>query len=233
MKYISFVAIVCFLSSCMFSKKGSGNIVTNTRTVSAFTDVAVSTSIDVDVQQGAETSVIVEADDNIINLIETKVVNGELKIGLKGGTNIRNATLKVHVVSPLYKSFSSSSSSEIIGKTTITSLNKINVKASSSSKIELQLEAPSIEVKASSSADIDVEGRTKDLNVDASSSASIIANNLKAENVTAEASSSSDISIFASVKLQAKATSSADIIYTGGVVNAEVKTSSSGTITKQ
>jgi hypothetical protein len=233
MKYISIIAIIFLATACNNGRRGSGNIITETRNVSAFTKVSAATSIDVDVQQGAETSVIVEADDNLIKYVETKIEGGELKIRLKNISIWNDATIKVHVIAPKYDGFSASSSAEIIGKNTITSTSKIKLDASSSAKIDVVVDAPSVDVEASSSADIIAAGRTKEVTVDANSSSTVELNKLQAETVNAEASSSADVSIFASVKIVAKANSSGDISYTGGATDVNKSESSSGSITKK
>jgi Putative auto-transporter adhesin, head GIN domain len=233
MKYIYFIAIAIVATSCNGLIRGSKNIITETRTVSAFSSVKVSTSIEVEVQQGPTTEVRVEADDNIIKLIETNVVDGELRIKLKSNYGTNNATMKVYVTSPVYSSFSSSSSSEIIGKGIIANTNKISLSASSSSTIELTLDAPSVILEASNSADIIASGKAKSVNADASNSATIKSMSLHAETVQAEASNSADVYVFASVKLNAIAKNSADVTYTGGVTDVTKKESSSGSVIKQ
>ncbi len=233
MKYISIIAIIILATSCHNGKRGSGNIITETRNVSTFTSVNASTSIDVDVQQGAETSVIVEADDNLIKYIETTVVGNELKIRLKNISIWNQATIKVHVIAPKYEGFTASASAEITGKNTVTSTSKIKLKASSSANINVEVDAPSVDVDASSSADITVSGRTKEVMVDANSSALVELSKLQAETATAEASSSADVTIYASVKINAKANSSGDIKYTGGATDVVKSESSSGSVTKE
>jgi hypothetical protein len=233
MKYISIIAIIFLATACNNGRRGSGNIITEKRNVSAFTKVSAATSIDVDVQQGTETSVIVEADDNLIKYVETKIEDGILKIRLKNISIWNDATIKVHVVAPKYDGFSASSSAEIVSKNTITSTSKIKLDASSSANINIEIDAPSVEVEASSSADITAAGRTKEVTVDANSSSKVELEKLQAEIVNAEASSSADVSIFASVKIIAKANSSGDITYTGGATDVNKSESSSGTISKK
>jgi ribosomal protein S8E len=232
-KYILFIAIVMLATSCYRGKRGSGNIITETRNVSAFTKVNVSTSINVDVQQGPLTEVIVEADDNLIKYIETTVVGNELKIRLKNISIWNHATIKVHITAPQLDGFNAAASAEIVGKNTITSTTKINIDASSSAKIDLQLDAPSVNVNASSSADIIASGRTKEVEVDANSSSSVDLNKLLAETVIAEASSSANVAVFASVKIKANANSSGDIKYTGGAAEVVKSESSSGSVSKE
>jgi hypothetical protein len=229
MKYIPFIAIILFATACN-QIKGSGRIITETRNVSPFTAVKVSNSINVDVQQGTEASVVVEGDDNVIRYVQTKVENGKLKISFEGGHNFRNANINVHVTSPALNGFEASSSADITGNGQITSANKIEVDASSSASIHLKLDAPSVNVSASSSADITIEGRSKEVISKASSSADIDLYGLLAETASAEASSSGTINVFASLKLNATANSSGDISYTGGVKNINKSVSSSGSV---
>ena len=231
--YLFIVASIVLFTACNGMRRGSGNIVSEKRNTGVFSEIKVSSSLEVDVQQGAETSVVVEADDNIIKFIETDVENGVLKIKLKNNHGISNATTKVHVTSSVYSGFSASSSSSITSKNIIANSTKINLKASSSSNIEIELDAPFVDIDASSSANITASGKAKNVKIDASSSSKIIANGLKAEIVDAKASSSSDIHLFASVSLKAKASSSAEIFYTGGVTMVDKSENSSGTVSKQ
>ena len=67
--FILFLSLV-FLASCDH-KTGSGNIVSETRQVSDFTGIAVGGGFEVEVKIGAVTTVVVEADDNIMKHIVT------------------------------------------------------------------------------------------------------------------------------------------------------------------
>jgi hypothetical protein len=230
MKYIYFLLIISLASSCYQSKTGSGKIITETRTTAEFNAIKVSSSIDVDVQQGNESSIVVEADDNIIRFVETEVIAGKLTIKLKDLNNLRNATIKVHVITKSLNEIAASSSSSVKSNGQITSTNKIEIVASSSASIDLQLDAPSVNIVASSSSEIDLAGRTRDLVAKASSSADINAQGLQAETANVSASSSSTVKVFASIKLDASASSSADVVYTGGAKDVKKAESSSGSI---
>ena len=60
--------------------KGSGNLRSEARTATGFTGVAVAVPAKVEVRIGATESVTIEADDNILPLIETSVSKGSLVI---------------------------------------------------------------------------------------------------------------------------------------------------------
>jgi Putative auto-transporter adhesin, head GIN domain len=229
MKYIPFLALIIFASACS-QIRGSGHIITETRSVNSFTAVKVSSSINVDVQQGSTASVIVEGDDNVVRFVKTTVENGKLRIGFESGHNFSNATINVHVTSPALNGFEASSSADITSNGQITSANKIEVDASSSASINLKLDAPLVDVSASSSSDVTIEGRSKEVISKANSSADIDLYGLLTETASAVASSSATIKVFASVKLNATASSSGDIVYTGGVKDVNKSVSSSGSV---
>lgn len=229
-KLLLLLVLPTVLFSCFRSKRGSGKVITETKTLAAFNAVEVSNSINVELTQGNKNEVIVEADDNIIKDIEVENKNGILTIRLKHNGNLRNFTARVKVTSPVFKSISASSSSEIVSTNVLTATDKISVEASSSADVELSLDAPIVNAESSSSAKIDLKGKTKQFNAIANSSGDVNAENLKAETVTATASSSGTVNVFASVKLNADANSSGSVNYTGGVTDVQKKESSSGSV---
>jgi Putative auto-transporter adhesin, head GIN domain len=233
MKKLFLFALPIILFSCFKSKKGSGHIITETRTVAAFNAVDVSTSIDVELVQGNKNEVVVEADDNIIKDIEVVNKSGVLSISLNHTGSLRKFTARVKVTAPVFANIAASSSSSIKSTNTLTSTDKIKIDANSSADITLDVDAPNVIAECSSSATINLNGKTKQFDATANSSADIKAENLKAETVTASASSSATINVFASVKLKADANSSADINYSGGVKDIQKSVSSSGSVSPQ
>ncbi len=63
--------------------QGSGKVVTETRTVDTFSNIKLSGIGDVIITQADETSVRIEAEDNLISYFETSVVGDTLTIGVK------------------------------------------------------------------------------------------------------------------------------------------------------
>ncbi len=62
--------------------RGSGNVITESRTVSNFSNVVLAGVGELSITQGDNESLTIEADDNLMPLITTKVENGTLTIGL-------------------------------------------------------------------------------------------------------------------------------------------------------
>lgn len=227
-----------FLSSCGFDinigdfgsgKKGSGTVVEENRNITEnFTEVHASEGIEVYVTQDTEFSISVEADDNIIDLIGTKINNGKLKI--HAVENIGRATKKVFVSLPEVTSLLSSSGAHLTAQNQIKA-SKLLLDASSGAHINVDTTADELEIDASSGAHIDVSGTAEEVYVDGSSGAHVRGKNLMAQACRAEASSGAHIDINVSKSLTADASSGGNISYSG---NADVtkNKSVSGNVSK-
>ena len=104
-KYSIMILATILLVSCkkggLFCYKEDGNIVTEERTVSAFSEVALSSIGNVYVEQAAEQSVIVETSSNLQDIIQTKVHGNTLEIKTKHGKCIHgNPELNIYVKTP-------------------------------------------------------------------------------------------------------------------------------------
>jgi len=228
---LSILGTIIILTSCHFTS-GSGNIKSESRTVENFTEISVGGSFDVEVKTGPATSVVVEADDNIIKYVETQVSGHTLKIRLEDNHNISNAHLKVYITIPTLTAIRTSGSASVIVQDVLTSTTKIAFSASSSSDIQAEVNAPEVEATTSSSATIELSGKTKTYHATASSSSDIKSWDLLSENAVARASSSATVKLHASVSLDARANSSADIEYHGAAALTR-SVSSSGSVEKK
>ena len=68
---------------------GSGTVKTESRQVSGFSRIYLKAVGDVTVRQTGRESLKIEAEDNILPLLETKVVKGALELGMQEGYNLR------------------------------------------------------------------------------------------------------------------------------------------------
>lgn len=105
MKFPIFSALalltILFSSCDKNSITGSGELVTETRTVSSFTKVKVGDDFDVIITQSPTQNVEVTADDNIINIISTEVENDELVIGFSENfVSLRKETIEIKIDMP-------------------------------------------------------------------------------------------------------------------------------------
>ena len=208
-----------FASSCMFDanfgagKTGNGQVVEDSREITdEFTEVYASEGLDVFVTQDDEFKIVVEADENVIDLIGTDIRDGRLKIHCI--ENIGRATKNIYVSLPNVTALKSSSGADLEAQNVL-EVKHLTLDASSGSDIELDVIAQEIKASTSSGADIKVTGTTDVLHADASSGSDIRASNLKAKTCYADASSGADIDLYVSESLVADASSGADISYSG------------------
>ena len=229
-KLVILFTAVLFFSACRY-KTGSGNIVTEVRETSSFTGISVSGGFEVELRQSGNEEVVVEADDNIIKYVNTKVRKGELVINLDD-LNVHDAHLKVLISAPSINSIKVSAGSDFLVKDEQKSGEMTRLKASSGSHSKSTVDAPEVEADASSAGEISISGRTRDFNAETSSGASILAKELLSENTVVQASSGSTANVHASVKLEAKASSGASITYRGAA-SVQKSTSSGGAVEKE
>ncbi len=214
------VLMALFLSSCAFDmnwgegKRGNGNVTDERREVTAeFTAITASEGLDVYVTQDRDFEILVEADENIIDLIGTDIKDGKLRI--HAIENIGRATKKVYVSLPDISALRANSGADLVTKDRIEA-DEIYLDASSGADLKVELSADIVHADTSSGADIRISGDANMLYADASSGSGIKAGEFKVQTCEADASSGADIRVHVSKKLVADASSGADIKYTGG-----------------
>lgn len=192
--------------------KGSGNITTEKRAVTEdFKNIKVSHGIEVILEQADKKSIIVEVDDNLQQHIITKIENGILKIEADKGYNATEKAV-VKVKMPVINGLNTDSGSEITSQNVLITEN-INVKSSSGSEINIEVEADFIKLESSSGSTIEVNGKALKAETFSSSGSKLDAKNLMANEIIAKAESGSETSIYPILKLEAKASSGGEIDY--------------------
>jgi hypothetical protein len=224
-------AILLLFSSCNYTS-GSGNIVTEKRTVGQFTGLNVSNAFEVEVKIGPVQEVTVEADDNLIKYVRTEVSGNTLKIRTEDLNNLNNAHLKVHITTPELKSVTASAAAEVKVLDLVKGAGTLNFDASSAAEIEAEVDAPEVNAGASSGSSVRLSGKTKNYKAEASSGSSIKTKDLLAENTNISVSSGADADVYASVSLVADASSGGDINY-HGAASVKQSTSSGGSVNKR
>lgn len=230
---ITLILAILF-SSCGFDinlgngKKGNGIVEEEHRKVTSdFTSVKASEGVGVYITQGSELEILVEADENVIDLIATDIKDGILRIHTI--ENIGRATKKVYVSLPIITALETSSGAHMTTNTNIRTEN-LDLSATSGSKIQIkELMANQLNIDTSSGANIIVAGTAQNVDTSASSGSDIKAENLNAVICRANASSGADITINVSQSLIAEASSGGDIRYKGNA-KVEQKKSSSGKV---
>ena len=229
-----FAILSLILSSCWFigpSVKGNGNVTEEIRQVAVFDQIHVSRGMNVYVTQGSPAKVVVTADNNLHEIIETKVEGGVLKIFVN--ENIRWAKeKKVMVTVDKLSGVQSTSGANAWSTNQIMSEN-LELKASSGANLTMDVNAKYLKADCSSGANIKLSGLAKEADLETSSGANLKGPDLKAENCKMRASSGGNVSSTVNGKLEAHASSGGNVIYYGEPTETDVNTSSGGNIHKK
>jgi hypothetical protein len=232
-KVLTLLFIATLFSSCAIDMlnrvSGNRNVVTENRSIKEdFTRVRVSTGIDLHISQGSKNKIVVEADENLQEIIITEVDNGVLKIYSE--KNIwRAKSRKVYVTIKTLEAIAATSGADVYAEETL-KVNNLKTSATSGAGINISVDANTIETSATSGADIEISGIANNHISKATSGASIDAYQLRSKNVTARVTSGADINVFASESIDAKATSGGDIDFKGSPKQVDKKSSSGGSI---
>ena len=231
------VAVLLTLSSCVISGwdqgiSGNGNVVEETRDLSGFTGVHVSSGIDVWLSEGKSFEVTVEADENLHEVILTEM-NGNLLVVKTDRVNIRNAkSKKVHITLPKLSELKISSAGDCVGQTTF-GCDELNLSISSAGNLSLEVEAGKINLDISSSGDARISGSADILNVNLSSAGDLHAFDLIAGRVDVDVSSAGDARVHATEEITMNASSAGNIYYRGDAKVVHSRSSSAGDIIRK
>lgn len=204
-----------------------------TRQVSGFHGISVSSGIDLQITQKNIEEVIVEADSDDQDKIITKVEDGILKIYMREKSwpslNWNNKRRKVFVSFKTLDQLQVSAGSDVNAPSALKS-DKLNVDVSSGSHVKLELDANELHVETSSGSDVSLNGKATVFHASASSGSDIDAGALESNKCFANASSGSNIKVNVTGELDANASSGGDITYTGNPKTKNVRESSGGDV---
>ncbi|POY37097.1 DUF2807 domain-containing protein [Solitalea longa] len=218
------------------SNKETRDVVTETRKVTGFHGINVSTGIDVFITQGTSEKVTVTASSNIIGKIKTVVNNGILEIYVdktgKDSWSWGNETRKVYLTVKTLDAIVANSGSDV-STTNRLKADKLFAQSSSGSDLKLDLDVRDLICETSSGSDAELSGIAKSFNVQASSGSDVNAFHLTTEVCVANASSGSDIDVTVTKQLTADASSGGDVTYKGKPQKVVKNESSGGDISAQ
>ncbi|WP_179337887.1 head GIN domain-containing protein [Winogradskyella ludwigii] len=230
--------ISLLMLSCSFSKNfnsskdGNGNVITEDRPIkNNFDEIKISQGLDLYITQSDETTLIVEADENLQDLIKTEVADGVLKI--YSTENIRRASSKKVMLSvKTISAIKATSGSDVYSENTI-EVSNLELTSTSGADIKLDVKTETLDCTSTSGSDIKLSGTTKTFIASATSGSDINASKLQAETSNVRATSGADISVNTSKALTAKATSGGDIRYSGNPEKISKSDTSAGRVKQQ
>ncbi len=217
-KLVVLVVLALLITACCATIQGSGNVITEPRQVSSFDRVSFSGSGEVIVTQGQHESLTVEAEDNIMPHITTKVKHRTLVLGFKRGDwwNAIRPTkpIKYNLSVKDIVGFDISGSGSISAASIKSDDMELDVSGSGNVVIG-SLTAEILKTRISGSGKCDLSGQVMKQAIDISGSGKYRARKLDSKMVTAEISGSGNVSVWVRDKLDVKISGSAKVNYYG------------------
>jgi hypothetical protein len=192
---LSLLMVFGTIQSSAQSTKGNKKIVKETRSVEAFTGIDVGGAFNVYFTQQENMSLVVEADENLLEKISTNV-NGET-LYIKSN-NIKNATsLNIYLSAPGLNELIASGAANVKNENTLNG-ESLNIRVSGAASVELDIKINDLTTDASGAGYLKLSGSAAYHDVDASGAAEVKAGNLETIKTTANASGAADLTIRAS-----------------------------------
>lgn len=257
LKSITFLLFIAFtMTSCLDllteTVEGSGTVAKKSDyDVEGFSKVSIATGINAYIKMGDKEDILVEADDNLLELIKVEVKGDKLSVYLN--ENVKNyKKMDVYITAKQLEAVKASSSARIKVENVVNS-EQLYCKASSAGDIEISANVTNFDGDVSSSGQIKIveltankaqfemssageiyigKGATENLVVEASSSGDLDAFNFETQTCDADASSGGSIKVNVSKKLLAEASSGGSVNFKGNPTVEKMKTSSGGSINK-
>jgi hypothetical protein len=201
----------------------SGNTKTEDRQVSGFHALDISGSYTVELTQGNQESLKIEADEDVLGNIITEVKNGALTIKMQG-KHWRTGHIKIFLTFKSLDMISSAGSLALKG-TGLLKFANLDLEVSGSADIDMQLEATKLRAEMSGSSDAKLQGTVADMQVEISGAGNLEAIELTCQNFDLEISGSGDAKINVAQQLNVDISGSGAVVYKG---NPNIKKSISG-----
>ncbi len=196
LKHLLFLlAAVTVISSCDDrGVSGIGNIVSETRLVDTFHSIKVSAPANVYIRQDQNQELRIDTNENILSVIETVVIDGELNISLS--RNLRNIqALNIYINAADYE--------------------RIELSGAASLRSENCLDLDNLEIKSSGASNLNICGQVDELRFRLSGASDFRGYNMEAQTVKAVVSGASNMRITAEELLDVTISGASQIRYKG------------------
>ena len=200
---------------------GEGPLVTQTRTVGNFTGVSSEMSGKVNFTIAPDYKVEITAQQNILDVLNTNVVNGVLHIDFKNNVRVKqHEDLLINITAPYADYFRLSGSGNMNVQGDITANNlKVTLSGSGDITVQNAVIADKIDTDISGSGNISIAGGSAvNEDVDISGSGKVEMAGVDAQNAVTHTSGSGDVKLALSTNLDAHISGSGSVYYHGNPI---------------
>ena len=224
---LSVIALVATMSCVAQGRiKGDGQTVERQRSVGRYKALSVGSGLDVEISGDLTSGIVVVADENLQEYVETKVEDGTLKIKMKQGYGYRFNGKSPKVIVPntgQLTAISASGGSDVYTKNTTLQGDALSVTCSGGSDFKGDINVKTLDVACSGGSDFNASVETErcDLAIsggsdgDLSGGSDFNAHRFVIKDCDLSVSGGSDADIHCTERLSAKVGGGSDVMYRG------------------
>ncbi len=210
---------------------GSGKVMTEIRKTLPFMDIEVIGNLEVRLQHGDSLDIIIEADDNLLEFIDTGIEDNKLRIGLTGPVS-KESQLIVNITLTDLSRLKASNNAVVIANDRLTG-SYLEIELSSGAQSTLDLNFEKANISLSSGAKATLYGEAEELLVNSSTGSELDARYFKVTDCDITTRSGSESKVYVTEFLKATARSGSSIYFRGEPSRREWFTSGGGTIKEE
>ena len=195
--------------------KGNGTVRKQARDLPHFTGLALGLPAQVELRIGSVERVEIEADENLLPLVETVVENGSLEIrAARKNLSLEPRTLRIVVHAKQVDSVAVGGSGAVAAEALRSPRLKLDIGGSGSISIQ-RADSESVATAVSGSGKVNIGGTVRKLDVSIAGSGDVRAAQLKADDVSVSIAGSGDATVWAANSLKVSVAGSGDVNYYG------------------
>ena len=213
-KRILFLIVIVFsFYSCVTTIDGDGNVTTEERNINSFNKIDISGSFEVLIKQGDTEKLEIEADENLLELIEAKTKNNTLYI--RSEEPIGNAeSLKLYITVADIKDIDISGAVELNSKGTIVA-KELEIDISGAADVNIDVEANLLKMDMSGASETTLKGKVENFEIELSGAGDLQAEKLKTKHTVVDISGVGSAKVFAKKTLDVEVSGAGSVKYKG------------------
>ncbi|MFN2534181.1 MAG: GIN domain-containing protein [Pseudonocardiaceae bacterium] len=193
---------------------GSGRLISRTIDLAEVTSVVAEADFVVHLRAGGTAQAIVTMDDNLADRVDATVTGDQLRLGIKPGRSVRNATLSADVTVGRLDRLAASAASRVVLTSTINS-PRLQVVVSGAGSVTGPVQIGPVEADVSGSGTLGLSGQVRDLRLQAVGAGRLRLADLTVRHLDATLSGASRTVVTVSDTLAVEATGASMLRYRG------------------
>lgn len=232
---IALISIMsCFLNGCnAFADqvKGSGNVISKERKIEPFTQLKINGVFNVMITQGEKESLTIEADDNLVDLVETVNEGSVLIIKQKKESNFKPTKFNIYITIKDLVKLETSSVGNIVTKSQL-NLKNFDLSSSCVGNIVFDINCEKFTADIQSVGDLNMKGKTNESIIKNSSVGNINAIDFISDILVLDNNGVGDVEVYAEKEITLLSNGVGNVNYKGNAIVKSIKNKGVGKVRK-